>query len=376
MSFFPLAFAGVIACGHAYLMLNLWRAFPLGKWHILTALLLGALFAGVWYRGRLAAALGPTFSDAVFLWVGFLLLVTPFTAGREALHIAAWCLDKLAATEWARHLATAKSVRVALGVGLLAFGYGLFEASQIRVRTLTVKTDRLPEGVEKLRIVAATDLHLTKWTSDAHLARAVDLINAQRPDIAVLLGDTVDDHIVDEEKLWRKLGEVSARLGKLAIVGNHEYYRDLRQAIEFHDRAGFTMLRGTCVDIGGIRVAGVDDPAVRRQSGQTMAQALPPEDNGKFVLLLAHRPETPEEVRGLFDLQISGHTHGGQLWPGRYLTRLDSGYWQGLTVLPPVVGRQRESLLYLSNGTGYWGPPVRFLTPPEITVIDVESVGR
>ena len=373
MAFFPFAFSAGIALTHLYLFWNLRQAFGGGRWQYFAAALIAVLMLATIFRTRVANALqSPLAIDIIFGWAGLVLVSTLFTAGRNVLSLAFRLAGKLTGGDIGAFAHSAAGFRVALALGAAAFLYSLYEARAVRVHTYDLRTDRLPADVEKLRIVALSDLHLTRHMSVSRLDNAVALANAQQPDIVVLLGDTVDDFIEDRGDLAASLASLRARYGKFAIVGNHERYRGLEQGLRFLNKAGFTMLRGAHAEAGGITIAGVDDPVIRGRTTIPEALAAAPSDG--FVLLLAHRPETPPEAAGRFDLQLSGHTHAGQVWPVRYLTWLVHGHAQGFTQLhdgatPPL----RRSLLYLSNGTGYWGPPVRFLAPPEIAVFDLHK---
>ena len=153
------------------------------------------------------------------------------------------------------------------------------------------------------------------------------------------------------------------------MTGNHEFYAGLAQALAFTTRAGFRVLRGEAVTMPGVmNVVGVDDPSGPGygSSSKGERELLSGEKNGMFTLFLKHRPSVGKESLGLFDLQLSGHLHGGQIFPFRYLTRLFYPFVEGLYRLPG--GRS----LYVSRGSGTWGPPIRFLAPPEVTIIDVK----
>ena len=165
--------------------------------------------------------------------------------------------------------------------------------------------------------------------------------------------------------------EIQPTYGKYAITGNHEFYAGLEQATEFTKKAGFTILRGEGVTVAGLlNIAGVDDSTGKYYdncndiSERALLQTF---ENGKFTVLLKHRPLVDGDAAGLFDLQLSGHTHKGQIFPFSLVTKL---YYPSDSGLLNVAG---NALLYVSRGTGTWGPPVRFLSPPEITVIDIQQ---
>ena len=192
-------------------------------------------------------------------------------------------------------------------------------------------------------------------------------VKMENPDIFISTGDLVDAQIDHLDGLTELLQEIQPRLGKFAITGNHEYYAGLRQALDFTQRAGFQLLRGKGITIeGALNIAGVDDPTglyygEENVSERGLLAGLP---RDKFTILLKHRPVIDKESIGLFDLQISGHTHGGQIFPFGLLIRIFSPYVGGFYELPI------QGILYVSRGSGTWGPPIRFLTPPEVTLFE------
>jgi hypothetical protein len=179
----------------------------------------------------------------------------------------------------------------------------------------------------------------------------------------------VDGQIDSLSGLADILKQVQPRYGKYAITGNHEFYAGLPNALKFTREAGFTMLRGEVITSAGpINIAGVDDPTGRYfgvPKGTTEKELLSGLPKDTFTLLLKHQPMVNESTLGLYDLQLSGHTHKGQIFPFRYMVRI---------FFPHIAGwydLSKGSYLYVSRGTGTWGPPIRFLSPPEVTVIDL-----
>lgn len=367
MRFFPIAFIGTLIAFHLYVIWSMRRAFGNGLWQIapiaMMLMTVGSFFLGRSIRGSLLAAVP-------YVWLALLLFAVLWLAIRDVLALAVLLGNRWAGWRVPVLLMGSRTIILALILAVLTFFYGLIEAGSIRVRQFELPTALLPADVDKVRIVALTDLHLIPNQNAASLGRIVDLVNARDPDIVVVVGDVMDGNFSDavaEIELFRK---IRAKSGKFAVVGNHEIYSGLAMAIRFLERGGFTVLRGDAAEAGGISIAGVDDPHVHTRTG--IAEALAKANAEKFILLLSHRPEVPEAAAGLFDLEIAGHTHGGQIWPGRYLARLLNGFGQGFTAVRAPDGRPRhQSLLYVSNGTRQWGPPVRFLTPPEITVFDL-----
>jgi len=159
------------------------------------------------------------------------------------------------------------------------------------------------------------------------------------------------------------------RFGKFAVTGNHEFFVGADRALDFTARAGFTVLRGEAASLAGVlMIAGVDDPAWRwmgvpvHTDEKALLSALPRE---RFTLLLKHQPVVDRNSLGLFDLQLSGHTHGGQIFPSGLLVRMADRMRNGLTSLIP------HGHLYVSRSAGTWGPPMRLGAPPELTLIDL-----
>jgi predicted MPP superfamily phosphohydrolase len=255
-----------------------------------------------------------------------------------------------------------------LGLSLIICLYGFFDALNIRTERLRIETAKLPEHVHRLTIVQISDVHLGLIVRTARLKRILDIVKAEKPDIFVSTGDLVDAQINDMEGLAELLREVQAPYGKYAITGNHEYYAGIKQALAFTRECGFTLLRGEAVRSGVINIAGVDDPAgaqlhIDKPVSETALLSSLPKD--RFTLFLKHRPSVDENSAKLFDLQISGHTHRGQIYPFTYVSKI---------AYPLNAGRfdlGAGSILYVSRGTGTWGPPIRFLSPPEVTVYEL-----
>ncbi len=251
--------------------------------------------------------------------------------------------------------------------------YGFFEARDIRVERLTIRTPKIPATVDRIKIVQISDVHLGLIVREERLERILEKVKNEKPDMVISTGDLVDGQIDNLTGLAELLKGVKPRYGKYAITGNHEFYAGLPQALKFTKQAGFIMLRGRGITVAGlINLAGVDDPAgivsgfYRGVYERDLLSRLPRE---KFTILLKHHPIVDESAIGLFDLQISGHTHYGQIFPFRYVTRLSFPYNTGWFDLP------KQSHLYVSRGTGTWGPPIRVLSPPEVTVYELIPEG-
>ena len=246
---------------------------------------------------------------------------------------------------------------------LLTCVYGYREAQSVRVEHVEIKTGKLPQGMDRLKIAQISDVHLGLINGKERLQKIVDLIRAEQPDILVATGDVVDGDMAKNGEIHELLKQVQPRFGKFAVTGNHEFYAGLAQALETIKRSGFTVLRGEVLAAGGLNLVGIDDPTVGSVTDE--ATLLASSQNGLFTLYLKHRPEVPEETRGLFDLQLSGHAHRGQIFPFRLFTGMVYPMQNGLYDLG------KGSRLYTSRGSGTWGPPIRVLSPPEVTMIEL-----
>ncbi len=376
MSLFLLTFFLVYGATHAYAFLKARAAIGPG-WA--PSLALGLLFALLLCGPLLVHLLGERGFEGLsraaswiaYIWMGLLFFFTWTNLVLDGGNLA-WRLGSFLAgrgfvplVPWGRTAFFAMAgLAVALGV------YSLAEADRIRTRHVVVRTDKLPPGTERIRIAQVSDVHFGLLVRERKAARIALLVSAAKPDLFVSTGDLVDARINHLDGLSGILQGIRAPLGKYLVTGNHEFYAGIGPALEFGRRSGFTVLRGETAEPGGIlRIAGVDDPAgamlgakPARTEGELLSGPSPP----LFTLLLKHRPELARGSAGRFDLQLSGHTHDGQIYPFRLLTRM---------VYPLLAGLHeiREGgAVYVSRGTGTWGPPMRFLAPPEVTIIDIE----
>jgi uncharacterized protein len=263
---------------------------------------------------------------------------------------------------------------LALILATSAVIYSFFEARNIRTEYLSIKSKKIPAQLGRVRIVQISDVHLGLLAGQDRLHGILKKVEAAGPDILVSTGDLVDGRLTRQESAgWKNLATVLAAVhapkGKFAVLGNHEVYSGVGQAEVFTRSAGFTVLRGESAVAAGVSISGMDDPAlikagqeVRSDTEQKMLQAAGQE---RFKVLLKHRPLVEPASERLFDLQLSGHTHQGQIFPFGFLVRLKF----------PVIGGTTKtaagSLLHVSRGSGTWGPPLRLLAPPEVTIIDL-----
>ena len=362
------------AASHMYIFICLRRVFGPGRYLWPVGILL-LLMAVSWLLrvGRVPVGMLDSFQTVSFAWMGYALILLLCLL---ALDVSGLGL-RLGAKLFGVQTGLFSSARM-LGLGFLIsfplFAWGLYEARTPRVIRMTINTPLLPADARPLEIVQMSDLHISALIGPGTLERMRDTVAAEKPDILLLVGDLVDGNMEEREADAAVMRSFPARLGKFAVTGNHEAYHGPEQSLRFIEACGFQILRQKSVEAGGIVLAGVDDDTFARAAGTKTDEAvelLRGLGASRYVLFLQHKPYPPDAP---FDLMVSGHTHGGQIWPGTYVTRRIYGFGQGFTQLPDFAGKAR--MISISNGLGFWGPPVRLFTPPDIVHITLQPQAR
>ncbi len=375
MSTFLAVFFFLYGMLHFYLLVKARAALAMSAWGAaLLALLMLFMMAlpvvtrllenaGMLVIARVAARVG-------FTWMAMLFLFFSASMVIDAVRLIVWLFGVAGATGARLPMPSARACFLAACVVSTGVAvYGWFEARSIRTEHVTLATGKVTSREGHIRIAQISDVHLGMSVGTDRLKRIVDAVREAKPDILVSTGDFVESRMADEEDALAMLRTLAPRLGKFAVTGNHEFYMGIGKAVAFTTKAGFRMLRGEVVDAGGaIVIAGVDDPAgpgyASTATNEThLLEAIP---KGKFILLLKHRPLMDGPGMDTIDLQLSGHLHDGQIFPFRLIERFFFRMLAGLYDFP-----RHSARLYVSRGSGTWGPPIRFLTPPEVTVIDL-----
>ena len=268
---------------------------------------------------------------------------------------------------------------VAGGVALAALavgGAGIFNVlRQVAVKRVRVELARLPVAASGYRIVQLTDIHIGPTIGREFLEQLVATVNALEPDLVAITGDLVDGSVAELGALVAPLAKLRAKDGVFFVTGNHEYYSGADAWLAHLSTLGVRTLRNEHVRIGdggggtdGFDLAGIDDFTAHAPGhGPDLPGALVGRDASRALVLLAHQPKAILEAEALgVGLQISGHTHAGQIFPFNFMVRLQQPYVAGLH----THGRAQ---IYVSAGTGYWGPPMRVGAPAEITEIELVS---
>jgi uncharacterized protein len=266
--------------------------------------------------------------------------------------------------------------RAAAGVTSLSaaglVGVGMRNAlGDVEVNRLSVKLPRLPRALDGFGIVQLSDVHIGALLDGRFLDRVVETVNGERPDAVVITGDLVDGSPKQLGAAVARLGKIKSRYGVYFVTGNHEYYSGATRWLHFLDKLGIQCLQNARVRVGdrhrggaSFDLAGVCDESAGRfvpSHRQNLAAALRGRDKERELVLLAHRPNIIEHAaeQGV-SLQLSGHTHGGQFFPITLISPLVHPYNQGLY-------QHKDAQIYVSPGTGFWGPPMRTMTASEVT---------
>ncbi|MFG2061897.1 metallophosphoesterase [Micromonospora sp. NPDC048871] len=233
---------------------------------------------------------------------------------------------------------------------------------------------KLPRSMDGLRIATVSDIHIGPLRGRIHTERIVAAINRLDADIVAVVGDLVDGTVAELGEAAAPLRDLRARHGSYFVTGNHEYYSGVEEWVAEVDRLGLRVLQNQRLEIatrgGVLDLAGVNDASAAGTgvaAPADYAAALADRDPSRPVVLLAHQPVAAfEAAKYDVDLQLSGHTHGGQIVPFNLLVRLEQPVVSGL-------GEVDGTKVYVTNGAGFWGPPVRVGAEPQITLVELRS---
>ncbi|MGC4985578.1 metallophosphoesterase [Streptomyces sp. DT193] len=255
----------------------------------------------------------------------------------------------------------------AVAVGTVGYGtYGVLRGP--RVKRVTVPLAKLPRSAHGFRIAVVSDIHLGPVLGRGFAQQVVDTINSTQPDLIAVVGDLVDGSVKNLGPAAAPLARLRARHGSYFVTGNHEYFSGAEQWIREVRELGIHPLENARTELAGFDLAGVNDLQGESEGqGPDFGKALGDRDTTRACVLLAHQPvQIHDAVRHGVDLQLSGHTHGGQLWPGNLIAAAAN---------PTVAGLERygDTQLYVSRGAGAWGPPTRVGAPSDITVVELAS---
>ncbi|HTO95837.1 MAG TPA: metallophosphoesterase [Myxococcales bacterium] len=303
-----------------------------------------------------------------FVWMGVGFLLVAFLGIADLGRLVAFLIARVsgpAAPDPQRRVLLARTL--AAGVGGVAAGLsavGMRSAlAGVQIKELEVKLRGLPRELAGFRLVQISDVHVGPLLHKDWVAHVVERIRALSPDLVAITGDLVDGRVHEIREHVAPLSRLEAKRGVYFVTGNHEYYSGVEEWYAHLPSLGVRPLRNQRVEVApGLEIAGIEDPT----GDPDLPAALRGRDPEGALVLLAHQPrQFPEAARHGVPLTLSGHTHGGQIWPFSWLVALAQPYLAGLH-------RRGESQLYVSRGTGFWGPPMRVFAPPEITLLRLQ----
>jgi predicted MPP superfamily phosphohydrolase len=376
--FFLLVVLGVDAALHSYLWARIVRdpALPAGWARGLTLVLWTLATSPVL---AMMAMRAPRVVSAPLGWVAMIWLGLAFHALLlfgllDVARAIAWAARRGVEIDADRRAFLARVGGGLVGASLVALGgWSLREGLRpVAVERVRVPLAKLPRALSGYTIAQISDVHIGPTIGRAFLEDVVRKVNALAPDLVVITGDLVDGTVDALREHVAPLRDLRARDGVYFVTGNHEYYSGADAWIAHLAELGVRVLRNERVPLrDGLDLAGVDDwtaASMLDGHGHDLERALEGRDPSRALVLLAHQPKAaPEAARKGVDLVLCGHTHGGQLWPFHYLVRLAQPFLAGLH-------RLQDTYVYVSRGTGYWGPPMRLGAPSEVTRVELEAV--
>jgi len=373
---FLLVYFGVYGGANFYVFWKLHRAFP-GR--IRFQIAAGVFLALTVLAPVLVRAFdldGPLGFRRVLAYIGYLWMAVVFwffTIGLlvEGWNLFAWLVSRIAPAV-GRHTVSPRAQLIA-SAALIACGFvwGTIEAWNVRLVTHRVPARAFAPGTRPIRVAVISDLHLSHTVGKRRLARILDRVEEARPDVLVSHGDLSDLRLKNASPLAEMLRQAKAPMGKYGVMGNHEFYTGVENSEAYHEAAGFRLLRQESAVLDGrLRLVGVDYPGGFGRGAMPLADedaVLPSARDDLFTVLLKHRPAVRPASMDRFDLQLSGHVHGGQIFPFQLAVRLEYA-------IPTGLHRYRNgAYVYVTRGSGTWGPPLRVLAPPEVVLFILEA---
>ena len=378
---FLAVFGTILGAAHYYVWVRLIRAAhlppPWGSVATWLLVLMGlALILGMPATFLLPRRLATPVAWVSYTWMGLLFFLFILALATDVVRIAVEVGQRaaqLGLLDANRRVLMQRILAGIIAVGTIGFGVaGLSEGlRQVRVKRIRIALRRVRPSRVGYTIVQLSDVHIGPTIGRAFLEDVVARTNALKPDLIVITGDLVDGSVAHLKDAVAPLAGLHATDGVYFVTGNHEYFSGVDEWLAYLTELGIRVLRNERVSIGGadgFDLAGVDDWTAGRYGnghGADLQRALAGRDRNRGLILLAHQPKQVfEAAEADVDLQLSGHTHGGQMFPFGYLVKLQQPYVGGFHM-------HQGTALYVSRGTGYWGPPMRVGAPAEITHIEL-----
>lgn len=386
MVLFTVCFLGIILSAHAYVAWRLCAVLPwpkvsqLGVYGFFVAMALYAPLSMIYARMVLTTQAARPLLWVAYLWLGSFFLIFSLTAAIDLVALIGALGAKIFAfdgpTDPHRRLQGWRMVR---GAQVALAAYGTWHAVRVarngpQVQRVDVALDRLHQAQDGFTIAQISDLHVAALLQHDYVADVVRKVMDLRPDLIAVTGDMVDGSVADLKEHVAPLAGLKAPHGCYFITGNHEYYSGVDAWLDEVRRLGMRPLRNERVQVGDAQasfdLAGIDDWTAHhfgQGHGADLDRAVAGRDPSRELVLLAHQPRAVYQAeKAGVGLMLSGHTHGGQIFPFGFLVRLVQPFVRGLHRL----GRTQ---IYVNRGTGFWGPPMRLGSAPEITLLTLRS---
>ena len=369
LSFFSIAL-GLYALINAYIFIRLRHAVPDGCWFHPVLLPLFLFIALSYIAGQFLEHKSSTFISSLLTWIGSFWLgaITWFLPIFIIIDLLKLVLGIFSIGFFQGTEATQMTTIFVVAIVFVAMFLGFLNARNIRVKPLKITIDK---PTQPLRIAAISDMHMGSIIRRGRVEQMVRKINSIKPDIVLMIGDQVDGnpHPVMQLDLGSELKKIESKYGVFAITGNHEYIGNAEISCAYLEAHGIKMIRDTVVEVAGVYIVGREDRAAKQfahTERKSLEELVAPLDKAKPIILLDHTPFHLEEAeQNGIDLQLSGHTHHAQIWPWSFITKrvyeVSWGY-----------KKKGNTHVYVSCGSGTWGPPIRIGNTPEIMSIDLE----
>lgn len=363
-----LAIFTVYLTSNIYVAYSLWQmmpAFTIARIVMISILLIGLVSPFIFFAfgeslpvptASLLYKIGTSWMIAFFYLFMFVLLIDIFKLSAHIFHF----IDKETIRSIFRHnIITFSSL---IGITLLLLVLGNINYHNKRRIHIPIKDAKVENPI---RIVAISDLHLGYTIGKKELQKWVNIINKEKPDMILIAGDLIDNQLrpVLAQNMHKDLQKLNAPLGIYACTGNHEYISGIKESSDFFKKAGITLLRDTSIDINNITIIGREDYSHKNR--KELSEIINGTSNDNFKILLDHQPNHLDDaVEANVDLQLSGHTHYGQVFPASLVTKK-------LFEMPHGYKQKGNTHIYVSSGLGIWGGKFRIGTQSEYVVIDI-----
>lgn len=303
----------------------------------------------------------------ILVWIGFVVLFFIYHLLMDLYYGLLWLIHELLGRNPLPYISTDSSFIFAVFMTIITSTYGYYETTNLNVHRFEIETAKVQGEIKVLHI---SDIHLNQVMRQDKIMLIKRVYDDVKPDIVISTGDLVDGNLQHKDEYINLLRQIDPPLGKYAILGNHEYYTGVQQAVEFIQKAGFVLLRDSYVNLPyNIAIVGVDDDeatrfgVVRKVDELSLLKSV---DRDKFVIFLRHQPKINPKFSEYFELALCGHTHGGVLFPVKYILRR-------MFITDAGLVKVGYSYVFVSRGVGTGGPPMRIGAPPDVAIFYIKK---